>query len=323
MAILINRFVLPAGPGFRKKGRMPKIVCRAGTLLLLLLLAVSAWPGSGCAETFRFGTVEADAETTVLDMGDIQIEDWDAFYAFLASLPCLRQADLFATVMERERIEELTARFPQITFGMSMRIREHVLRTDATVFSTLHTPKSQPHSTEELALVRFCTKLYALDLGHNDLRNLDFLYDLPELRVLIVAMNSLQDIAPVESLEHLEYLEIFNNRITDISCLSSLPYLMDLNLSGNDIADLSPVLGLSSLGRLWMNNYDRKLPARQIREEAERIRTALPECAVDELSAGVGGLWREHPHYTVIRNMFSTGVYEPFDDSPPENRPPV
>ena len=284
---------------------------RAASVLLLLCLI--PWACLGRAETRSFGTAKADSGAEYIDLGEETIENWEAFYAFLSGFPELRKVDLFATEIGRDRIEDMTERFPEITFGMTMRIQEHVLRTDATAFSTLHTPKSPHHGDEDLSLIRFCTNLYALDLGHNALTDLSFLYALPELRVLILAMNNIRDITPVGSLEHLEYLEIFNNRITDVSCLSGLRHLTDLSLAGNNIGDLSGIAGIGSLKRLWMNDYDRKLSFREIRETAERMRAALPECEVDAVSGGVGGTWREHPRYEVIRRIFATGVYEPFE----------
>ena len=290
-----------------------RAVCLA---LCCALLAAGA-----AAETVSFGGITVDNGAAYVDMGDTVIADWEGFYAFLAGLSQLRAVDLFATELRPARIEELHARFPDITFGMTMRIQEHVLRTDATAFSTLHTADSPAHRDEELAVVRFCTNLYALDLGHNRLDDLSFLYELPELRVLIIAMNGVTDLTPVGSLRHLEYLEAFDNRIGDISCLAGLPYLMDLNLAVNRIGDLTPVTTLPRLQRLWLRAYQSTMPMEQLHMEAEAVRQALPGCTVDEASFGVGGAWREDPHYETIRRIFQSGVYEPFADSPTENLP--
>ena len=291
------------------------------TALAFLILCVRLPAGEVFAETLRFGSVEADPQAEYIDLGDGQISDWEAFYAFLDGFDGLKKVDLFSTELRPDRIRELTARYPEISFGMTMRIQDHVLRTDATAFSTLHHPGDVHHGDSELSLVRYCRQLYALDLGHNRLSDLSFLEDLPELRVLILAMNTVTDITPVGKLRHLEYLEIFNNRISDVSCLAGLPYLTDLNLAGNAIADPAPIMKMTSLKRLWMSFYDTRLPAGEVRRTAEKIRAVLPECEVDSDSAGVGGTWREHPRYEVIRRIFSTGVYEPFADSPMENRP--
>ena len=308
---------------FMNMALRPAVALRRGFRVLPLLLVIClALPKAGFAEALRYGNVEADKQAEYIDMGEGQIEDWETFYEYLDLFPMLRKVDLFATEINSKRIEEMTGRFPQITFGMTMKIGDHVLRTDATAFSTLHTPNSYMHDETELSLVRFCTNLYALDLGHNRLSDLSFLCDLPELRVLIIAMNiPLSDITPVGSLRHLEYLEMFNNCISDISCLSGLPFLMDLNLCTNDISNLEPVKNIAGLKRLWMSRFRRGVPFGEVRKEALLIRKALPECEVDEYSPGVEGNWRKHPHYDVISRIFNTGEYEPFEDSPAENIP--
>ena len=295
---------------------MRKWIVLAG---LLLCLAV---PGErGRAETLRFGTAEADTQAEYIDMGDGEITDWEAFYQFLSCFPNLRKADLFATEIQAERIAEMTGRFPDIAFGMTMRIQEHTVRTDDTAFSTLHNPKSPHHDEAVFSVLRFCTHLYALDLGHNRIKDLGFLQELPELRVLILSMNTVTDLTPAGGLKHLEYLEIFNNSVSDISCLSDLAFLTDLNLVMNQIENMDCVREFPRLKRLWMSHYRKELPVRQILETAEGIRSALPECTVDALSTGTGGEWRTHPHYDVITRIFRTGRYEPFEDSPEENLP--
>ena len=287
-------------------------------LLCVLMLPVCA---AVRAEPVCFGGVTADTEAEYIDMGDEQIADWEAFYAFLRRLPHLRAVDLYETPIGRDRIVALNDTFPGVTFGMTMQIGDHLVRTDATAFSTLHTSRSLPHGDDDLSLLRYCTGLYALDLGHNLLSDLSFLNELKELRILIVSMNELTDITPIGNLRHLEYLEMFENRITDISCLRGLPFLTDLNLVGNRVESLEVLRGMRSLKRLWISRCHIGLPASEIRREAEKLRDTLPGCLVDASSSGIGGGWREHPHYDTVRRVFASGVYEPFDDSPEENRP--
>ncbi len=302
---------------------MDKARITSGRRRLCILLCALMLPVCAAvrAEQVRFGSVTADPAAEYIDMGDEQIADWEAFYSFLRRLPRLRAADLYATPIGRDRITALNDAFPGVTFGMTMRIGDHLVRTDTTAFSTLHTSGSYPHGDDELSLLRYCTGLYALDLGHNLLSDLSFLNELKELRILIVSMNELTDITPIGNLRHLEYLEMFENRITDISCLRGLPFLTDLNLVGNRIESLEVLRGMQGLKRLWMSRCQTRLPASEIRREAEELRAALPGCLVDAASSGIGGGWREHPHYETVRRIFAAGVYEPFDDSPEENRP--
>ena len=291
---------------------MKRILALAGCLLFL---------AAGKAEPVSFGTVTVDSACLRLDLGGEGIEDWDAFYAFLGRLPAVRRVDLYATKVSGSEAERLTARFPEIDFGMTLCFADHGIRTDATAFSTLHTSHSARHRDEDFSVLRFCPSLRALDLGHNRLTRLDFLEELPELRVLILSMNDLEDITPVGTLKHLEYLELFNNRIRDLSCLAGLEYLTDLNLSGNRIGTLKPLADLSGLKRLGIRNSMIGQPPDQFRKETAWLRQCLPECEIDAVSPSLQGTWRNHPHAEIIRRIFQTGRYEPFEDSPAGNRP--
>ena len=122
---------------------------------------------------------------------------------------------------------------------------------------------------------------FLLLIGHNPVKKLDFLYDLPELRVLIVAICDVTDITPIASLKHLEYLEIFHNRITDISCLTGLEYLMDLNLVKNKVKDLTPLTKMKSLKRLWIHLADVDDPGIPDEATLRALQEALPDCHID------------------------------------------
>ena len=241
-------------------------------------------------------------------------------------MPNLKQVDMYGTVPNPKILAKLEERYPDVEFGMTLRYGRYRMRTDDTAFSTLYVGEvdgNRKFSYDEIAMLRICKNLYALDIGHHPVKKLDFLYSLPELRVLIVAICDLTDITPIASLKHLEYLEIFHNRIEDISCLSGLEYLMDLNLVKNNITDLSPLMNLKSLRRLWIFKCNQEDLSYPDEETLSRLREALPDCHIDAESTSTAGGWRKDPHYTVISRMFQTRVYEPFEDSDPANLPPL
>ena len=312
-------------------------ICRIIAFLLVLFLAVPC-----AAETLTFTngkeTFSADSGEEYLNIPFREdIKNWSLFLVFLGKFPNLKQVDMYdVPKMYYKRVEEIHSRFPDVEFGITMLIgspsyecKVHSVRTDATAFSTLHGYHYTAHSCKELSILRYCKNLYALDIGHNYLNDLSFLYEMPQLRVLIIAAagGSLKDITPVGSLKHLEYLEIFVNSIRDISCLKDMPYLMDLNMQSNLIEDISPVKNLKSLKRLWINQYTRKNKKAVSASIIADLQEALPDCYIDGHSSSTDGGWREdkdgnyHPHYEIIRRMFRSQVYEPFADSPAENIP--
>ena len=291
--------------------------------IILILLMILAVPVSGFSETITFQTLSVDSEAEYIDLDVGKINRWDDFYAFLASFPKLKKVDMFNITLQDYQVHKIHELFPDIEFGMTMRFGEdnHTLRTDATAFSTLHGYNPKWHSCAEMSVVKYCKNLYALDIGHNEFDDLSFLYDMPQLRVLIVAAGNAKDITPIGSLKHLEYLEIFNNAIEDISCLKDMPYLMDLNIVENLIDDISPVKELKSLKRLWIYNHSRRRAGPESEDVLAELRAALPDCHIDGVSTSTDGGWREDPHYDVIHRMFRSREYEPFADSPPENIP--
>ena len=280
-------------------------------LTLLITLALADEPVSTVTYKGQF-TCNADAE--YIDLGKVRITEMNDFVNFLQKLPSLKKVDMFSTNMYTKDIDLLAAAFPDIEFGWTMRIGDHWVRTDVTAFSTLHNNRSPQHTEKNFKYLKYCKNLLALDIGHNAVKNLDFLYDLPNLKVLILACNiDLHDITPVGSLNDLEYLELFKNDIHDISCLKNCTNLIDLNICFNRIKDWMPILGLKKLERLWLfnsNNWSDEYPVD--RQVVYALKEALPNCHVDATSYSTLGGWREHDRYYVIYHMFKYGEYIPF-----------
>lgn len=289
------------------------------SLLCLLVLAACLPLMVLGEETVKFKklTVPADAEYIDLGKTVVEAKEDEQFFKFLESLPNLKKVDMFSTKLIRRRIVKYAERFPNIEFGWTMVIAAREVRTDITAFSMRNSDRSYRYGAEEFSILKYCKNLMALDLGHNQLKNdLDFLYDLPQLKVLILVDNTLDDITPIASLKNLEYLELFYNTIHDITPLAELTSLVDLNICFNRIADLSPLTGLTGLKRLWIRNSNsRNVSVKLDPAVVEMLEAALPDTYIDSTSSSVDGGWREGSHYECIRRMFKKGgVYEPFPD---------
>ncbi len=286
-------------------------------LVLCLLLHFAAVGEELPIVRFKKLSVPVNAETIDLGKVTVAYNEYKTFYAFLDKLPALKKVDMFATRISAKRINELTTRFPDIEFGWTMAIGDHSVRTDITAFSTRHSSTSGRHPSEDFALLKYCKNLRALDIGHNAVKDLSFLYDLPKLRVLIVVDNKFQDITPIASLKNLEYLEIFFNDVRDISALTKLKKLLDLNICYNRIKDITPLKEMTFLKRLWLSQYSSHNPTiKPDPESVEEIRSSLVNTLVDSTAkTSVENGWRDHPHYAVIQEMFKNQTYIPFEDS--------
>ena len=282
------------------------------TLLICVLLPLPAG-----AELLSYRGFTADRDAEVIDLGDVTIKSAEVFIEYLRQFPHLKQAALYATPLSPESIDALTEAFPQVKFGMTMRIGDHLVRTDATAFSTLHGNSSRHHDEDDFRYLKYCTNLLALDIGHNSVRDVSFLYDLPDLKVLILACNEITDITPVGSLHQLEYLELFKNDVRDLSCLEACTKLIDLNVCFNHIEDLTPIAKLPRLQRLWVfnsNNWSDKDPVDG--QQLALLKQSLPQCQIDSTSYSTLGGWRDHRRYYIVSNMFRLGEYIPFTNTP-------
>lgn len=282
-------------------------------LALAVLAAVPAFAEDAPAGTLSFGEMTFSADAEYIDMGNMKIADFERFEAFLDQFPNLKKVDMFGTPVWRPRIEELAERYPQIEFGWTMRLAEHTIRTDQTAFSTLHNHNSEFHDERQFSILKYCRNLQALDIGHNKVMDLSFLYDLPHLKVLIVACNlTLKDITPIGSLKELQYLEVFKNDINDISCLANCTELVDLNICFNRIRDWTPLYGLTKLERLWLFNSSNYSDIPIPKEVVDALKEHLPNTNVDAVSYSTDGGWREHDRYFELFDFFRTGVFVPF-----------
>ena len=281
-------------------------------MLTALLLAAACAAAEEAAETDY-------ASVTYLDLGERQ-QAYGKIKQTLEQYPNLQKVDMYGTPITARQAEELEQLYPGIEFGWTLKFGadNHLVRTDATAFSTLHLSGSKTHGTKEISSVlRYCKKLKALDFGHNGVDDLSWLAELKDLRVLIIAINRVTDITPLAGLTKLEYLEMFNNHITDISPLKGLTHLMDLNMGFNRVQDFSPLYEMKWLKRLWVYKAEnRNGTGNGISQEiVDRLIRELPGCQINYTSMPSLGGWREHPHFEVIHEMFRIPGYLPFEDS--------
>jgi len=302
----------------------------------VLLVAFLLLCGTACAEVASYGGVFFNTETEYIDMGDQVIRNKAEFSAFLKKFPNLKKVDMFGTAINQDFVEKLEAEFPEVEFGWNLQMmRYHLIRSDAEAYSTLH-GRHPKHTSKEFTLLKYCTKLKALDLGHNNITDTSFLLSMPHLRVLILGdNNNLKNVENIGRLKELEYLELFSCRIEDISPLTNLTHLMDLNLSNNRIKDWRPLKQMTWLKRLWISGLRTGQRSRPdlTEEERQELEEALPDTEIVYVGEPTDKGWRflksgePSPHYEVVRTMFNSKpmVYIPFEESPesyPEEEEP-
>ena len=290
--------------------------------VLALLLCLAAGMAEETTVTFtseRGGSIRVSKDVEEIDLGKMvlsrQGNDLNNLVAFINQLPNLKKLDMYNTELYAAQVESLHSACPQVEFGWTMVIpctnplhperTPHKVRTDQTAFSTLHNSQCSLHSTWDLQILRFCKNLKALDIGHNAVDNLNFLYELPHLKVLILGKNNITDITPLGSLKELEYLELFSNKVTDASPLAGCESLVDLNIANNSIGDFSPLTKLTHLRRLFIYNSAFGSNNGPVSGGiVSMLRAGLPGCRIDNATGGAHGAWREHHRYNTLLEMF-------------------
>lgn len=252
---------------------------------------------------------------TELNANEYQLTIPEEIMPALSQFSRLERVDLSNCGLSNEQMETLMDAYPDARFVWVVHMGTHSLRTDAVGFSTLNPSKAYSETSspeyidavktcvrltdEDIQVLRYCTDLEALDLGHNEISDLSVLTNLKNLKILILADNWITDISPLAELTNLQYLELFMNRITDLSPLSGLANLLDLNICSNKLETLDPLYRMTSLERLWYsrNKYDRAT--------AKALADALPNCECNYTTFDeTGDGWREHPRYKWVRAYF-------------------
>lgn len=287
---------------------------RCAIMVAIAVMLMICLCGAAVAETITACGITVEDDATEIDFGNVKVKNIDELCALIDRLPNLKSVDMYRTSLTSEQLEMLSQRYPDIVWGWTLRVGDHSVRTDVTAFSTFH--KVQPdkvHTQKQFQLLRYCHHLQALDFGHNNVTDLSFLYDLPELKILIAAVQ--RDIGSLEaigSLQDLMYLELFNTNLKDVSPLAGLDKLEDLNLCSNGkLKDISPLYAegaLPNLKRFWCSHTG--VPD----EQKKAMEEAHPDCIFDWVSAATKNGWRHNTRYDALIQIFRTGVYEPLPD---------
>lgn len=216
--------------------------------------------------------------------------------------------DLGDCGIDNETLAALRDEYTETEIVWLIRLGEQwSLKTNAVAFSVLiYTYDHVRLTSRDLEVLKYCTKLRALDLGHQAITDLTPIGEyLPELRVLILADNKITDLTPLSNLKHLHYLELFVNSISDLSPLAECRELVDLNVSYNySIYNIEPLTDLPLLERLWIE-------ACSISDaKVERLREIYPNTKIVKYGQGsVDQGWRTHARYYDMIDMFHKKNY--------------
>ena len=279
-------------------------------------------PEASFTYSFQLYGKDFDLSAETIDLSHVPVSDEGA--AVRAALRCMKHCktlDMDSCGVSDEKMEEIRKEFPEVDviwriwFGQLYSVRtdvERILASKPTVGGML--------DDNETAKLRHCTKVKYLDLGHNDhMTNISFVSSMPDLEVLIIAMNHIYDISPLANCPKLEYLEVSTTGISDLSPLANAKALRHLNISCcYYLYDISPLYGLTELERLWISNQT-PVPAEQV----QQMQAMAPNCKISTSSNDPHGdswrytnydvnyhIWTWTPRYELLRQQLGYDYQE-------------
>ncbi|MBQ7944722.1 MAG: hypothetical protein IJ326_11755 [Lachnospiraceae bacterium] len=251
------------------------------------------------------GKVVSNLSTT-LDYNKATINDYEKFVTALQQFPYLTRVELCESNLTNEQMEGLQNTYPNVKFVWTLYLKNYwKVRTDQVAFCTnkgIRDDEPMLYS-EDVAQLKYCTDMVALDLGHNRIKDISFVEYMPNLRILILVDNRLADLSPVAHCKKLEYIETFVNRITDFSALANLANLRDVNICYNRFSDITPLLNKPRLERLFVSHCGLST------EQLDQLKAEYPDVQINHtVTQSIHGGWRKVDRYYAMRKMFKSNT---------------
>jgi hypothetical protein len=247
-----------------------------------ILALREAAPNATIDYRFSLCGVPLTLEDEEIDLNYLAVPDrGEEVLAAAKCMPNLKTLMMDSCGIRNEDMEVIRDALPdtevvwRISFGLKYSIRtnvERILASSPSIGGTV--------TNSDLEVLKYCTKVKYLDIGHNEcITDLSVVNYMPDLEVLIIAMNPLGDLSPLANCRHLEYLELFYSNTSDLSPLSGLKTLKHLNVGHCPyLTDISPIYDLD-LDRFYLgiSNFCPVPP-----EQIAHYRELHPDCEVDD-----------------------------------------
>lgn len=296
--LLRNLSYLPSITCVKLTGRVPEIT--------ELLKLCEAFPEITWDAEIQFCGIKLNTLTTeFIDLSGIQLSDTAQLEAVLPLLPNLKLVDMVDCGISNTQMEALNQRYPNTKFVWTVQVGTMLVRTDIKYF----VPASERKViySQDSYNLRYLTDLICLDLGHMNVKDLSFLYHMPDMQYLMLCETDVVDLSPIGSLTKLKFLEIFLSKATDLWPLVNCTCLEDLNLSyapvdsqlvKNDFGGIGPLYQMTWLNRLWLSYW-------QISDSnKEVLRTSLPNTTIHFTTFySTANGWRFSPNYYAQRDI--------------------
>ena len=253
----------------------------------------------------RFST-----DSIEIDISGRKIQDVSEVEALLPYFPRLERLYMSDCGVDNETMDSFNRRYEDIKIVWTVYLRGFGIRTDSWYFypykmDPYRFPYKDCFYDVELALLRYCTDMRSIDLGHMpSVSDISFVAYMPHLRYLILTETAVSDLSPLSNCKELVYFEATKTYyITDLSPLIECTNLENVNLGWSYNMYPDPLGEMPWLQHVWWcstkNTYT--LPC----STAEPYLTeALPDTVLFFDGAHpVDGGWRQLQTYYDMRDI--------------------
>ena len=247
-------------------------------------------------------------ETVELDLSGMKMKNTDEVEAALGYMPSLQRVIMSDCGISNKDMDALNNRYPDIRFIWTVTVGWHRVRTDATTFMPVKARLVLPYGNQ-CDVLKYCTDMEAIDLGHCEITNCSFAAYMPKLKYLILGQTKISDLSPLANNESLVYLELFTCQyLRDYTPLLTLKNLEDLNICYT-WGSIDVIKQMTWLKNLWWSPGPHRWQQVQYRKEI--LSEALPNTYMDlDCVSATGDGWRELPHYYEQRDIFEMPYFK-------------
>lgn len=236
---------------------------------------------------------------TLIDVSNIQITDLALLEQEMAYFPEATQLEMHFCGIENEEMAAFREKHREdykvvwtVYLGPKL-----PTRTDTASIMPARDGTSVFHD-EEAYNMRYCEDVIAIDVGHLDVRNVEWAAFMPHLKYLILAWTGVRDLTPLSNCKELVWLELDYSPVSDTTPLIGCTALEDINI-GKSSVKANGLVQMPWLKNVWAIGNP---------GAAYEVAQACPNTRV--VASGthsVGSGWRKLPNYYAMRdalNMF-------------------
>ncbi len=141
--------------------------------------------------------------------------------------------------------------------------------------------------------MRYCEDVIAIDVGHLDVRNIEFVAFMPKLKYLVISWTGVNDLTPISNCKELVFLEATDAPIGDLTPLKGCTALEDINLSDSGAKNAEVFAEMPWVKNVWaIFRKDLGYVAAQ----------CLPDAYVRTSGDYTVSGWRSIPNYYAMRD---------------------